>query len=338
MLCTRKRNRVNHQSLSFSGEIVKEVTSHKHLGLNLTSSCDWLMHIDYIKEKSLNRLNLLRSLKFTLNRQSLQKIYFTFIRPILEYADVVWDNCTQQQQNELEKLQLEAGRIVTGTTKLINIQKLYDELGWDKLSDRRRLHNLQLFYKMDNHLAPDYLCNLLPPHIGEVSSYPLRNADNYTQIHSRTSLYGSSFIPSAICKWNKLPTEHRNAESQDMFKALITDTKNKEPYYYYCGNRIEQMLHTKLHTECSSLIFYLYRRNLVPSPNCVCGAIENNKHLLDCHRFVNDRDEMLNIIIRYPNVTADILLFGNTDLPVHINEEIFKAVHAYIRKTKKFMS
>ena len=93
------------------------------------------MHIDYIKEKSLNRLNLLRSLKFTLNRQSLQKIYFTFIRPILEYADVVWDNCTQQQQNELEKIQLEAGRIVTGTTKLINIQKLYDEIGWDKRLD-----------------------------------------------------------------------------------------------------------------------------------------------------------------------------------------------------------
>ena len=142
MLCTCKRNRVIHQSLSFSGEIIKEVTSHKHLVLNLTSSCDWLIHIDYIKEKSLNRLNLLRSLKFTLNRQSLQKNYFTFIRPILEYADVVWDNCTQQQQNELEKNQLEAGRTVTGTTKLINIQKLYDELGWDKLSDRRRLHKL----------------------------------------------------------------------------------------------------------------------------------------------------------------------------------------------------
>ena len=47
---------------------------------------------------------------------------------------------------------------------------------------------------------------------------------------------------------------------------------------------------------------------------------------------------MLNIIIRYSNVTADILLFGNTNFPVHINEEIFKAVHACIRKTKRFMS
>ena len=47
---------------------------------------------------------------------------------------------------------------------------------------------------------------------------------------------------------------------------------------------------------------------------------------------------MQNIIIRYSNVTADILLFGNTGLPVQINEEIFKAVHAYIRKTRRFTS
>ena len=131
------------------------------------------MDIDYIKEQPLNRLNLLHSLIFTLNRRSLQKIYFTFIRPFLEYADVEWDNCTQQQQNGLEKIQLEAEHIVTGTSKLINIQKLYEEFGLDKLSDRRITHKLQLFYKMDNHITSEYLCNLLPPHIEEVSSYPL---------------------------------------------------------------------------------------------------------------------------------------------------------------------
>ena len=123
-----------------------------------------------------------------------------------------------------------------------------------------------------------------------------------------------------------------------MFKVLITNTKNKVPCYY-CGNRIEQMLHTRLRTECTSLNFHLRRRHLVPSPNCVCGATENNKHyLLDCHRYVNARDEMLNIMIRYSNVTAVILLFGNTEFPVQVNEEIFKAVQAYIRKTRRFMS
>ena len=41
----------------------------------------------------------------------------------MEYADVVWDNCTKYEADELEKIQLEAARIVTGTTKLISIDR-----------------------------------------------------------------------------------------------------------------------------------------------------------------------------------------------------------------------
>ena len=60
------------------------------------------------------------------------------------------------------------------------------------------------------------------------------------------------------------------------------------------------------------------------------------KNLLDCHRNDNTRDEMLNIINRYSNVTSDILLFGKADSCKC--EDFFKAVNAYVRKTKRFMS
>ena len=212
---------------------VKEVSSHKHLGLHLTSFCDWQIHIQYIKDKVSSRLKLLRSLKFTLRRKSLEKIYFTFIRPILEYADIVWDNCTLQQTNELEKIQLEAGRIVSGTTKLVSIEKLYTELGWVKLADRRKFHKLQQFYKVDHNLAPGYLCDLLPSHVGDTTNYPLRNADNYTQVHARTALYGSSFLPSTIREWNKLPIEHRNVETLSAFKTSLTNRNIKIPNTFY---------------------------------------------------------------------------------------------------------
>ena len=88
-------------------------------------------------------------------------MYFSFIRPVLEYADVVWDNCTQKQMNDLEKIQLEASRIVSGTTKLVVIDRLYRELGWFKLSEGRKMHKLFLFYKMQNGLVPDYLTELV---------------------------------------------------------------------------------------------------------------------------------------------------------------------------------
>ena len=76
-------------------------------------------------------------------------MYFTFIRTILEYADVVWDNCNQQQINDLEKVQIEVGWIVSVATKLVALDQLYQELGWLKLSERRKLHNLFLSYQME---------------------------------------------------------------------------------------------------------------------------------------------------------------------------------------------
>ena len=92
-------------------------------------------------------------------------IFGTYVRqtkcPILEYADVVWDNCTQQEKHEIEKIQLEAARIATGTTKLVSVQKLYDEIGWETLDVRRRKHKLVLFYKMYNDIAPSYLSSLV---------------------------------------------------------------------------------------------------------------------------------------------------------------------------------
>ena len=74
-LCSRKRNTIDHLNLYLAEVSIKEVSSHKHLGLHFTISCDWQVHIEYIKNKTLSRLNLLRFLKFTLRQKSLEKMY-----------------------------------------------------------------------------------------------------------------------------------------------------------------------------------------------------------------------------------------------------------------------
>ena len=57
-------------------------------------------------------------LKYEIDRKSLEIIYTTFIRPVLEYADVIWDNCSDYEKQELEKIQIEADRIATGASIL----------------------------------------------------------------------------------------------------------------------------------------------------------------------------------------------------------------------------
>ena len=43
----------------------------------------------------------MRKSRTFLDRYSLEKIYISFIRPLLEYADVIWDN---QKQNLINKI------------------------------------------------------------------------------------------------------------------------------------------------------------------------------------------------------------------------------------------
>jgi hypothetical protein len=108
-------------------------------------------------------------------RQELQIIYLSIIRPIIEYGDVLFDNCTQNDKRELEQIHQEAARIITGTTKLVSIVKLMKEVGWESLEQGRYKNKLILFFKMKNSLTPQYLSDIVPSSVGGEHRYPLRN-------------------------------------------------------------------------------------------------------------------------------------------------------------------
>jgi hypothetical protein len=65
-------------------------------------------------------------------------MYFSFIRPVIEYSDIVWDNCTQTLKENFEKINIETARIITGATKLTSLKLLYKESGWSALEKKTR--------------------------------------------------------------------------------------------------------------------------------------------------------------------------------------------------------
>jgi len=40
----------------------------------------------------------MRKLKFSIDRKALEIIYFALTRPLLEYTNVTWNNCTQYEK------------------------------------------------------------------------------------------------------------------------------------------------------------------------------------------------------------------------------------------------
>ena len=337
LLVSRKINRNVHPPLIMNRVHINEVQHHKHLGIFLSNDGTWHEHINYITSKAWQKIYVMRKLKFLLDRESLNRIYIFFIRPTLEYADIVWNNCTQYEINQIEKVQQEAARIVTGATRLISIELLYKETGWEPLHKRRYKHNLCQVYKMVNDLTPNYLTSLIPATVANTSAYQLRDSENVRPLLTRTQLYYKSFLPSSIRNWNELPLNIRNSSSLTSFKRQLNKDNIKVPIYYSSGNRQLQIYHTRLRTNCSSLNQHLYSKNIIADPSCACGGVESTKHfLLQCPHFNQARIEMLNTLSTVCIPSLNVLLYGDNNLDTHYNKLIFETVQKYISDSKRF--
>ena len=168
--------------LDFNNTIINFVESHKHLGITLTYNGKWHTHIETILSSAYKMLGVMRKLKYMFSRQALNQIYISYVRPLLEYSSIVWDGCSEQDKTALERFQNEAARIVTGLTRSTSIANLYKECGWDSLAKRRQFQKMCFMYKCSNDLVPDYISDIIPPLVGEVSNYSLRNRQNLENV------------------------------------------------------------------------------------------------------------------------------------------------------------
>ena len=103
---TIKRNLANLElPLSFNNTTLESVVKHKHLGVELSINLSWKDHVTTISENADKKLNVLAKLKYLLNRKTLTTMYTSFIRPGLDYASIVFCNCTETEEDILESVQ-----------------------------------------------------------------------------------------------------------------------------------------------------------------------------------------------------------------------------------------
>ena len=204
-------------TLVFDGVDIKFVPNHKHLGLIFSDNMKWNAHIESILDRASRMIGIMRKLKYVFTRRALNQTYISFIRPVLEYASIVWDGCTVEQRNSLEKLQNEVARIVTGLTKSVSLDRLYNECGWQPLYIRRKYQKLKFMYRTSYGMVPSYILDLMPPPVSNVSHYNLRNKANLTTLPTRSATFSKSCIPSAISDWNNLPLAFRECGPYNLF-------------------------------------------------------------------------------------------------------------------------
>ena len=84
----------------------------------------------------------------------LETLYVSYIRPLLEYGDVVWDNCNSALSDSLKLIHKRVGRIITGAILQTITEALYRELDRTSLKERRKSNSICLLHKTWSSLPP----------------------------------------------------------------------------------------------------------------------------------------------------------------------------------------
>ena len=266
-------------------------------------------------------------------------MYFSFVLPIIEYGNVVWGGSCDTHIAKVERIHIEAMRLVTGATSRSNIQRLYDETGW--LSTRSRIDGamIVMLFKIKNHISPNYLFELLPQQNAAYISYSLRNNNNIKLPITNREAFRRSFFPTAIRLWNRLNLNIRNSTSLYIFKQSLKKEYPEKPIMYYYGKRWASVHHARLRMQCSSLNFDLCCRLYVrDNPSCRCGA--NNEtachFFMHCPLYKDIQTKLIADVTKHTVCNTETLLFGNENLPKDANRHIFDAVHEFITQSNRF--
>ena len=192
------RNTTPHQAdLSIGSDKLKYVGKAKILGLWIQSDLKWQTQVDVMIKKANNQLFMLRSLeRFGFDQDELSTGYMSYVRPVVEYADVVWHS---GQSGDIERIQRRACRTILGhrfTTYSESIKR-YNLI---KLSDMRVDHCLSFAKGLEDN---PWTRHLIPPTRIAVHGYNLQNANDLTQPMTKTKIYKQSLVLYFITLLNK---------------------------------------------------------------------------------------------------------------------------------------
>ena len=182
----KRTQKPNHPPLIFNGIPIRREADTKHLGLTLDEKLTFRKHVNEKIKKANKGIGLLRFLSRFASRKVLNTIYKLYVRPHLDYGDVIYHEQLSDCSKLLESVQYNAALIVSGCWRGTSMDKLYDELGWEKLSLRRHFRRLTLFYRILNGLSPSYLKECITPLQNNITDRFSNSFFPYCQRHYAT--------------------------------------------------------------------------------------------------------------------------------------------------------
>ena len=352
LIFSKKALRPEYDDLYLDGKKLTKASTHCHLGLTLSENMCWDNHIREKCTKAMKRVTLLKRIALRAPRTTKRNIYMSFIRPLLEYGSVIYDNCTSGMAEMLENVQRQAAITITGAYNNTNHTRLLKECGLPLLSQRRKFAKIILINKIIKDQTPNYLKTLLPRR--NRNRHTRQGEDTFYLPVIKKNYLLKSFLPSSLKLWNKLQPNTRNIMDLELFRAQIKKTTLLDEYYepFLTGFTKEFTHLSRLRMGLSGLNAHRKQYHFIEDsscPSCMFRIEDTIHYLLHCPSFAAHRTEMFASLSQFiPNILflanshsrKDQILLNNLltigcNNPA-IDNEVFKIVAKFIKGTNRF--
>ena len=148
---------------------------------------------------------MMKKLSAQVSRQSLLTIYKSFVRPILDYGDIIYNKPHKGSFIEkIERVEYNVCLVITGAFKGTSRERLYQQLGLQSLKNRKWHRKLCFFYKIVKGLSPKYLTLYLQLHNNPIYQTRSTAKNIVKQAASRIVNFNNTFLTRCSQEWNNL--------------------------------------------------------------------------------------------------------------------------------------
>jgi len=214
---------------------IQSSTVARNLGVYIDDQLNMRQHIAKITRQSYFQLRQLRVVSRSLTKDALKMLLHAFVFSRLDYCNSLFYGLPDSSISKLQSVQNAAARLFGGLRKFDHVTPiLRDQLHWLPIRQRIDFKIATLVYKSLNHLAPEYLLDMLHLASDDPALCINRSAANGQLIPEqwKTVNYGKrNFYYSAPCVWNSIPVEIRQQRSLTVFKSKLKTFLFQKAYF-----------------------------------------------------------------------------------------------------------
>ena len=241
VLTIGKHENITHtHKYVINGEELEHVFEEKDLGVTVDFEMSFSEHICLKVKKANAIMGLIRRSFSFLDVALFRKLYTTFVRPHIEYAQVVWSPFLMKHVNLLEKVQERATRLVDGLGDMEYPERLR-KLKLPTLAHRRERGDMIEVWKHYNTYDRSALSESFKPKQRTSRKHKLQLFHNKANDGVR-GIQHNSFYHRVSDTWNNLPKKVVENLTMNGFKNDIDEHWNTEDFDIYNTERLTEVV------------------------------------------------------------------------------------------------